>query len=1054
MSARTIKDAIRALQAQFSAPKIPLSLPAESRRLLQGFVEEHEGTISEDESSHANVELKTFWERYVGDNRAKYGAFVGVLRELRPVIRDDTDLFGWWQLVVEPVLTTPGRKAALEDAREFLLSVMVNSDHESPGQQRSKVSTRLMTDLLKIYQARTRGVTDEDPLIAPENAQIAQQVEVVLVSYGRRQPKEFFHRIDDLILFSDKRIQGLTLLNSFLRYQTPHLYLVNDTPLVEDILKCLMNDTSVTVLSVALNALIMLLPHIPGQLGPHLPRLFLVYSRFLCWERFSPLSTEAQRDTVTDDRVPSGSLDDHRDIGIEHAWEVARPEEDTVETSPPELLTYFTYLYGMYPLNFMSYIRKPRRYLKDIDFPGADLFDLDQGVIRARSEQYRQVHLLHPNFYNHVIDEEFADPKWTQADPADVVAECTSLCVSAKLSSLPSPGPPPTGKLPHVPSLPSLANKFPPPLSPSPSHASFRSGNSWRDTQSTAVAASVDDGDSPNRPSGMQSEDESVLSLPRSRHRPSRASPSLDDFPHPSNISYVLPSKDREESPPQTNLTYLQRENTLLRNDLNFERWHKAQYSVHIGQLMRKNVKDATAEAETLNLINANRALKVQLDQLRNAREATVKDSALTRKQTTNLEANLTERFMQMRKEQETWRADAEELKRLRKEIGQYRDVLLATEERELAKTHRLEIVKRELENLQNIDQELHQAKTKIREYEYHEFEMNQAKRELEILQHEKEALQMRVQRFQHENERTRRAYADKVAELEAQYETGESIPRRGATQTPGPDVQTVVQQAIAESQAKLSQLRKKHTALMERYSDLEMEYESVKAQLDAVLGNSRPGGSKPSYLQGGDDDSYDFTASEHGMSGALGQRDGARSTMGDFNAFSDNAYISSASEPSKRHYHRNIDGVIPGSSNDIGGLMASPPIGGLMPASPSASDAVLHREAGLTWKPTPAGNSRKDSLASRGSSALGVTFNQTAPLREEELGKVRSKGGSSEASLEEKRKAKIKPDSEVRVYGRGGAQNIKMKPGKEKDRDGAESKAEKKVFRGLRNLV
>ena len=89
---RTIKDVTKALQAHFTTSKTPISLSADDRRLLQAFVEDHDADIDYEEASKANQELKYFWDRYVGANPQKHGAFVGVLRELRPAIVNDEDL--------------------------------------------------------------------------------------------------------------------------------------------------------------------------------------------------------------------------------------------------------------------------------------------------------------------------------------------------------------------------------------------------------------------------------------------------------------------------------------------------------------------------------------------------------------------------------------------------------------------------------------------------------------------------------------------------------------------------------------------------------------------------------------------------------------------------------------------------------------------------------------------------------------------------------------------------------------------------------------------------
>ncbi|KAK3613350.1 hypothetical protein LTR56_027938, partial [Elasticomyces elasticus] len=316
--------------------------------------------------------------------------------------------------------------------------------------------------------------------------------------------------------------------------------------------------------------------------------------RLLCWQKFSPLSSEAQKDLVVDGRVPVGPATGHGDVAIDPAWEKVRPMEGMVESAIPELMTYFTYLYGLFPFNFARHIIKRRRLLKDCEFPSAEDFDLEQAIIGARTEQFRQFHLMHSNFYNMTVDKELKDPKWPKADPADVMAECHALCINTKTSLL-SPGPPPTTKLPQLPQLPSIANmRNSPQISPSRSHASFRTGNNWRDTQPTpASSIQTGDADSPVlRPHILQSEDESVIPALRLRGIGTNdTSPSLHDFPQPGA------SRAAKEHAPQTDVVHLRRENTLLRNELDLERWHKSQCSAHTGHLMSKKVKDATSDA-------------------------------------------------------------------------------------------------------------------------------------------------------------------------------------------------------------------------------------------------------------------------------------------------------------------------------------------------------------------------------------------------------------------------------------------------------------------------
>ncbi|KAK3628189.1 hypothetical protein LTR22_022447 [Elasticomyces elasticus] len=179
----------------------------------------------------------------------------------------------------------------------------------------------------------------------------------------------------------------------------------------------------------------------------------------------------------------------------------------------------------------------------------------------------------------------------------------------------------------------------------------------------------------------------------------------------------------------------------------------------------------------------------------------------------------------------------------------------------------------------------------------------------------------------------------------------------------------------------------------------------------------------------------YSVSSRDQSMSGALSTRDGYYDTISDLTTFSENVYITSASDPSERRYQPKI---------------------GRLPVSPPASEATMHSSAGLTWKPPV---NRQNSLASRGSYAPATTFNQTAPLQLEETSTI---GGKSSHSTDSAKKDKITPDSQVRVYGRGelavprfsGAQNIKMKPKNKEGTDKPEKpEKQKKGFRGLKNL-
>ena len=100
-----------------------------------------------------------------------------------------------------------------------------------------------------------------------------------------------------------------------------------------------MIDASATVIELALTVLIMFLPHITSSLTSdfHLPKLFLIYSRMLCWDRFGGANSEEQNPTDEESEKPTGQ-DSNEDSESEHTWEKLHRSFDCAENTAPGLL--------------------------------------------------------------------------------------------------------------------------------------------------------------------------------------------------------------------------------------------------------------------------------------------------------------------------------------------------------------------------------------------------------------------------------------------------------------------------------------------------------------------------------------------------------------------------------------------------------------------------------------------------------------------------------------------------------------------------------------------
>lgn len=528
-----------------------------------------------------------------------------------------------------------------------------------------------------------------------------------------------------------------------------------------------MNDSATVVVSAALRCLIMLLPHIPATIAAQLPRLFLIYSRCLCWEKFSASSTKAQRDLVTDDRVRRGSDSDSADDAHDDedpTWTSLHSLPNMPESAAPELLHYFTYLYGLYPVNFMTYVRKPRKYLKNIDFPGADEFDLDQAVIRNRTEQFQRVHLLHPNFFTTTIEEELTDNRWLKAEPSEVISECHSLYAGEQTpQTMPeSPGPPPTTSLPSLPTLPPQGSASGP----------GATADSERDSPTLLPVA----------------DDASINTL--TEETPTLQANKADDG------SSTMTS-------PSTDVLYLQQELMLLRNELTFERYLKQQHVSAIGQLKRNHVKAVTIEAETATLINANRALQKKLGDASRFNEKMQKETQARRTHTKQSEEQLTAKIRSLKADLANQEALQRDFEQACKDCDQLRQLLVESEARELSKQEEIESFESKTES-------------------------------------SKAALKHRDTKL----ELSRKSFEAKVAELEARLKYAESK-ATASSESSLPGVTAELQAMLADARLKLAHTKEKYAQLLDEYTDLKIKYDE---SVSGFSGNLDGGHAEPIF--------------------------------------------------------------------------------------------------------------------------------------------------------------------------------------------------------------
>jgi hypothetical protein len=524
---------------------------------------------------------------------------------------------------------------------------------------------------------------------------------------------------------------------------------------------------------------------------------------------------------------------------------------------------YFTFLYGLFPLNFMSFIQKPRRFLKSLNFPGARDFDLDQRLIHRRTEPYRRVHLLHPNMFTTTIEDELSNNRWLKSDPADVVTDCMDLCIAAS-ATLHDSRPTPTSSLPPMPSLAEVPVDFALDDDGATRNRTVASVNNEHSTTFTSSGDASDLTDtsalSPKAKSITSIKSDSPL-LKGHDTIDGPTSPTAEEVNNQSGLNPSIPNPDGLTSQSTSldvpirsmpgsmssahadmqtqSIVSLQREVVLLQNDLNFERYLKLQHLSHIGQLQRKHIKEATAEADTQNLINTNKTLKAKLVKANELYAQLKKETLTSRSQSKKWETDLSAKVRSYRESEKNWFSEEDklrcELKKTQSDYEHLKSIVEQAEAERLKAQQREEALGNELKDYQNVREELAATQQKIIAYEDRTKDLHALFQERINLRNDLEVANMRLNSREVERERSVQAYERRIMDLEQRLLVSEKA--AGALGQVPPSIQQMFDSTLAASTAKLQSMKKSHHRLVEQHTELQMKYQDLEAEHQAALG-------------------------------------------------------------------------------------------------------------------------------------------------------------------------------------------------------------------------
>lgn len=688
------------------------------------------------------------------------------------------------------------------------------------------------------------------------------------------QTQALFASMDGCFIKKSFRHATLRLFCDFIQDQPPHLHQVLHTSIFSNLLTCLQHDTSTTVVSSALTVLVMLLPHMPSSLVPHLPTLFNIYARLLFWDR------EKLRPAV----VLSDDVDQQS-----RGWDPCVYDPEIDDFPMPQLSNYYTVLYGLYPINFMDYIRKPQRYLRHANTSSPHEIEVQPTEIRHRSERFRRCHLLHPNFYTLTIDSEKTDfGRWIKSEAAEVLVDCTGLCRatddmdSADQEVLPpAPGaddrPVKDSALPvnttskpdgwrdsQLTSTDSETSNVAPLLARRrTSQSSQRSGRhgeqgppSCRPTDSPTIPAQLTQSLSQTQLQDLIHSNKVIKSvLHQSLANDSVPSLSLShqesvaDRPATAAQSVVAPPLVAVSIPCvtalDTQVAHLQRRVLVLENDLSFERYVKQQHMAHIGELRRRQVVEAATEAETQNLVMMNRSLKSRFEEAKKAEKQVRKESEKSRALAKKWESDLANKLKHLRDESKKASAElgalGRELEESRQECEKLRKLVCEAEVRELnweQSMQSIEIQRAETARLRSQVEELTKSE---HDHQEQDREWKAALSSAQAAEAQVEMMKRRLATQVHDAERTRGILQAQVRELQAQLAGAQ-----GEKERPGSNPNLVIESAFAASRAKQAELQRQYNLLMRKYTALQsslLDMQSETAETTSAQEPHAPGG-------------------------------------------------------------------------------------------------------------------------------------------------------------------------------------------------------------------
>ncbi|KAK9450884.1 Hamartin protein-domain-containing protein [Limtongia smithiae] len=412
-------------------------------------------------------DLQRILRKHVVADSAAEALFIKSLALLVPILIVSPDRLKWWiQQIMVTALSSLGRsRTVVKEARDVIFGITVFDAFDSSVESSiyEPISQFTADALVQVYLGLRRLDTDDSLLVSADaesdsRAMCVKNADLELRRFGYKRPLAFFAILDRYFVQRQHRVKILGLLCTYIQTQPPYLFETRNSSLITHLYECLSKDLSALAVNLACTVFVMYLPHVCSSLGGELPKIFAIYARLLYWDLLYDRKSDSGTPVVN--VLSSGSSmnghgpnnsgysyytseDDSKPASGDNSvsWDIleALPKNDYGEVTTVNYSRLYTFIYGLYPIHFLTFLTNPSRYFKLIGLRMSDFIKFDVKYIAIKSQDLSKRHLLHPNLIRYTFTSEILDQtRWEIAGAADDIA---AYCLTLDTKDLQPPSP-------------------------------------------------------------------------------------------------------------------------------------------------------------------------------------------------------------------------------------------------------------------------------------------------------------------------------------------------------------------------------------------------------------------------------------------------------------------------------------------------------------------------------------------------------------------------------------------------------------------------------------